>query len=62
MAATVNAATVFMLETAESSRFWGLKLIGVDGDAWTPFMARAETIQNRLKPKALAARTISGPE
>ena len=59
---TVRAAIVFKFETAESTRLCGPRLIGVEDDALAPVSAIAETMQNRLNPKALAARTISGPE
>jgi len=58
----VRAAIVFKFWTAESTRLWGPKLIGGEEDALAPVSAMAETIQNRLNPKALAARTIMGAE
>ncbi len=58
----VKAAIVFMFWTAESTRLWGPKLIGGADDALAPVSAMAETIQNRLNPNALAARTIMGAE
>jgi len=59
-AATVNAAAVFRLEIAISSRLTGSK--STDSDCVGPPSAMAETTQNRLKPRAPAASTPRGPE
>lgn len=55
----VKAATVLIFETAESTRSWGCRSIGVL-DTLGPAMAAADTMQNRLNPKPPAVSTIRG--
>ncbi len=59
-AATVNAAAVFKLATARSSRLCGSILTELE--AFVSDSAIAETTQSRLKPRAPAASTPNGPE